>query len=304
MKKLVVLGIVLAAVVVYGLQRNPTAPSKNSPFSEQRADTDLRTLVGFGPRPAGSEAIAKARNYIVSELGKAGLKAQLDEFDARTPRGFRHMVNIRATRPGSKPTTIAITGHYDTKLFDNFAFVGASDGGSSAAWLLEFARATAGLKLENTLEFVFFDGEEAVVEWTDDDSVYGSRHDVDRRYRDRTLNDVKALILVDMIGDKNLNIKKEGQSTTWLTNIIWNTAQSMGYGKELPNDVIEVADDHIPYLKAAIPAVDLIDFDYPCWHMACDTLNQVSAHSLKIVGDVVYFSLPEIDRRLSQNPGR
>jgi len=304
MKKLVVLGIVLAAVVVYGLQRNPTAPSKNSPFSEQRADTDLRTLVGFGPRPAGSEAIAKARNYIVSELGKAGLKAQLDEFDARTPRGFRHMVNIRPTRPGSKPTTIAITGHYDTKLFDNFAFVGASDGGSSAAWLLEFARATAGLKLENTLEFVFFDGEEAVVEWTDDDSVYGSRHDVDRRYRDRTLNDVKALILVDMIGDKNLNIKKEGQSTPWLTNIIWSTAQSTGYGKEFPNDVIEVADDHIPYLKAAIPAVDLIDFDYPCWHMACDTLNQVSAHSLKIVGDVVYFSLPEIDRRASQNPGR
>jgi len=304
MKKLVVLGIVLAAVVVYGLQRTPTAPSKNSPFSEQRADTDLRTLVGFGPRPAGSEAIAKTRNYIVSELGKAGLKAQLDEFDARTPRGFRHMVNIRATRPGSKPTTIAITGHYDTKLFDNFAFVGASDGGSSAAWLLEFARATAGLKLENTLEFVFFDGEEAVVEWTDDDSVYGSRHDVDRRYRDRTLNDVKALILVDMIGDKNLNIKKEGQSTPWLTNIIWNTAQSMGFGKEFPNDVIEVADDHIPYLKAAIPAVDLIDFDYPCWHMACDTLNQVSAHSLKIVGDVVYFSLPEIDRRASQNPGR
>ena len=304
MKKLVVLVLVLAAVVVYGLQRNPTAASKNSPFSEQRADTDLRTLVGFGPRPAGSEAIVKARNYIVSELGKAGLKAQLDEFDARTPRGFRHMVNIRATRAGSKPTTIAITGHYDTKIFENFAFVGASDGGSSAAWLLEFARATAGLKLENTLEFVFFDGEEAVVEWTDDDSVYGSRHDVDRRYRDRTLNDLKALILVDMIGDKNLNIKKEGQSTTWLTNIIWNTAQSMGYGKELPNDVIEVADDHIPYRKAAIPAVDLIDFDYPCWHMACDTLNQVSAHSLRIVGDVVYFSLPEIDRRVSQNPGR
>src|SRR2546425_1364403 len=304
MKKMVALAIVRAGVVMYGLQRTPPAASKNSPFNEQRADADLRTIVGFGPRPAGSEAITKTRTYIVSELTKAGLKPQLDEFDARTPRGVRHMVNIRATRPGSKPTTIAVTGHYDTKVFNDFPFVGANDGGSSAAWLLEFARATAGLRLENTLEFVFFDGEEAVVEWTDDDSVYGSRHDVDRRYRERTLNDLKALILVDMIGDKNLNIRKEGQSTSWLKNIIWNNAQSSGYAKEFPNEEIEVSDDHIPYLKAAIPAVDLIDFDYPCWHMACDTLDKVSAHSLKIVGDVVYFSLPEIDRRVGQESRR
>jgi glutaminyl-peptide cyclotransferase len=299
MKKLAALVIVtaIAGVALYGLQRTPAA-AKNSPFNEQRADSDLRTMVGFGPRPAGSDAIVKTRNYIVAELTKAGLKPQLDEFDARTPRGFRHMVNIRATRPGTKRSIIALTGHYDTKLFDDFLFVGASDGGSSAAWLLEFARASAGLKLENTLEFIFFDGEEAVVEWTDDDSVYGSRHDVDRRYRDRTLNDLKALLLVDMIGDKNLNIRREAQSTGWLKDIIWNTARSMGYDREFPNETLEVSDDHIPYLKAAIPSVDLIDFDYPCWHMACDTLDKVSAHSLKIVGDVIYFSLPEIDKRL------
>src|ERR1700758_4481109 len=106
MKKMVALAIVLMGVVTYGLQRTPPAVSRNSPFNEQRADTDLRTIVGFGPRPAGSEAIAKTRNYIVSELTKPGLKPQLDEFDARTPRGFRHMVNVRATRAGSKPTTI------------------------------------------------------------------------------------------------------------------------------------------------------------------------------------------------------
>src|SRR5437879_6624734 len=293
--------LLLLVPAIYGFQRTPppSAP-KSSPFSEQRADTDLRTIVGFGPRPAGSEALAKARSYIVSEMSKAGLKPQLDEFDARTPKGFRHMVNIRAIRSGLKPTIIALTGHYDTKVFDRFFFTGAKTGGSSSAWLLEFARATERLKLENTLEFVFFDGEEAVVEWTDEDSVYGSRHDVDRRYRDRKLNDLKAFILVDMIGDKNLNIRKEGQSTDWLKTIIWNNAQSMGHGKEFPNEEIQVSDDHIPYLKAAIPAVDLIDFDYPCWHMFCDTLDKVSAHSLKIVGDVVYFSLPEIDRRVSQ----
>jgi len=293
---LIVAGL-LMTVLVYGVQRNAGAVSRTSPFSEQRAGADLKTLVGFGPRPAGSDAIVKARNYIVAELQKAGLKPQLDEFDARTPRGFRHMVNIRAVRPGAKPTLIAITGHYDTKAFDNIRFVGASDGGSSAAWLLEFARAAADLKLQNTLEFIFFDGEEAVVEWTDADSVYGSRHDVDRRVRDKKLADLKAMILVDMIGDKNLNIKKESQSTGWLKDVIWNTAQSLGYVKEFPKNQIDVEDDHIPYLKANIPSVDLIDFDYPCWHMACDTLDQVSAHSLKIVGDVVYASLPEIDRR-------
>jgi hypothetical protein len=287
---------VLAAVVIFGVQRNPPATAKNSPFSEQRATEDLTTLVGFGPRPAGSKAIEQARTYIVSELEKAGLKPKLDEFDARTPKGLIRMVNIRAARPGSKPSTIALSGHYDTKLFD-FPFVGASDGGSSAAWLLEMARSTADLKLENTLEFVFFDGEEAVIEWTADDSVYGSRYDVERRYRDGSLRDLKLLILVDMIGDKNLNIRKEAQSTDWINSIIWNTAATLGYSREFLDEDLEVADDHVPYLKAGIPSVDLIDFDYPPWHTAEDTLDKTSGRSLKIVGDVVYFSLPEIDRR-------
>ena len=294
---ILVLVSALLVAVIYGYgQRGVTAPPKTSPFNEQRAAADLKTLVDFGPRPAGSEAIERTRTYIVAELQKAGLKPQLDSFDARTPRGFRKMVNIRASRAGSKPSIIALTGHYDTKLFD-FPFVGASDGGSSAAWLLEMARATANLKLENTLEFTFFDGEEAVVEWTADDSVYGSRYDVDRRIREKSLQQLKALILVDMIGDKNLNIKKETQSTDWLKNIIWNTAKSMGYTREFPSDTLEVADDHIPYLKAGVPSVDLIDFDYPAWHTAEDTLDKTSGRSLKIVGDVVYLSLPEIDRR-------
>jgi len=286
----------LIAALGFAVQRN-RATTKSSPFNEQRVAVDLQTIVGFGPRPAGSDAIAKTRSYIIAELQKAGLKAELDEFDARTPRGYKHMVNIRATRPGSKSSIIAITGHYDTKLFENVRFVGASDGGSSAAWLLEFARCTRDLKLENALEFIFFDGEEAVVEWTDDDSVYGSRHDVDRRVRDSSIRALKAMILVDMIGDKNLNIKREEQSTRWLKDIIWDTAHSVGYDKEFPNDEIEISDDHVPYLKAGVSAVDLIDFDYPAWHTAEDTLDKVSPRSLKIVGDVMYFSLPAIDRR-------
>jgi Zn-dependent M28 family amino/carboxypeptidase len=241
--------------------------------------------------------LARTRAYIVAELQKAGLKAQLDEWDAVTPLGIKKMVNIRASRPGTRPTSIALTGHYDTKLYNDRMFVGASDGGSSAAWVLEMARATSGIKLQNTLEFVFFDGEEAVLEWTDSDSVYGSKYDVARRNKAGTLRQLKALILVDMIGDKNLNIHREGQSTPWLVDTIWNTARAMGYTREFTNTTHIVADDHIPFRDAGIPVIDLIDFDYPHWHEASDTLDKTSAQSLKIVGDVVYASLSEIDRR-------
>jgi hypothetical protein len=281
-----------------------TRPAEASPFNADRAYADLRTIVGFGPRPAGSEALAKTRTYIVSELQKAGLKAELDEFEPATPKGRKKMVNIRASRPGAGRGVIALVGHYDTKLFDNMRFVGANDGGSSAAWVLEMARATAGLRLQSTLEFVFFDGEEAVVEWTDDDSVYGSRHDVERRNRAGTLQQLKAVILVDMIGDKDLRIERESQSTEWLTDTIWTTARSLGYAREFPNTVQTISDDHIPFLKAKVQAVDLIDFDYgpghAYWHEAADTLDKTSARSLKVVGDTVYASLTEIDRRVSQ----
>src|SRR5262245_2049343 len=298
---LLTMAIGLIVVVAYGVQRSPAGKSsaQTTPFDGDRAFEDLKKIVGFGPRPAGSDALAKTRAYIVAELQKVGLKAQLDEFEARTPIGPIKMVNIRAVRPGTKPSTIAITGHYDTKRY-NFRFDGASDGGSSAAWVLEMARATAGLKLENTLEFIFFDGEEAVGDWSAVDSVYGSRHDVDRRRTAGDLRQLKALILVDMIGDKNLNIKQEPGSTTWLTTTIWNTAHSLGYSREFVNDQLPIEDDHLPYLKAGVPAVDLIDFDYPHWHQASDTLDKTSARSLKIVGDVVYSALQEIDKRASQ----
>jgi hypothetical protein len=288
-----------------GTEAAQTSRAANaSPFNADRAYADLKTIVSFGPRPAGSEALAKTRAYIVAELEKAGLKASLDEFEAVTPRGRKKMTNIRASRPGARPDIIALAGHYDTKLFDNMTFVGANDGGSSAAWVLEMARATQGLRLQHTLEFVFFDGEEAVVEWTEDDSVYGSRYDVERRVKAGELNRLKALILVDMIGDKDLTIQRESQSTSWLTDALWNAARSLGYTREFSNNSQTITDDHVPFLNARIPAVDIIDFDYgpghTYWHQAADTLDKTSGRSLKIVADVVYASLPEIDRRAGQ----
>jgi Zn-dependent M28 family amino/carboxypeptidase len=302
----------LFSILAYGMlgRRSTEAPAQaarqanTSTFNAERAFADLTAIVAFGPRPAASEALAKTRAYIVAELQKAGLKAELDEFEAVTPRGRKRMTNVRASRPGTRPGTIALVGHYDTKIFNDMTFVGANDGGSSAAWLLEMARITQGLRLQNTLEFVFFDGEEAVVEWTDDDSVYGSKYDVTRRSKAGTLQQLKAVILIDMIGDKALNIERESQSTDWLTDIIWNTGQSLGYTQEFLNASHTIDDDHIPFLNARIPAVDIIDFDYgpghTYWHQATDTLDKTSGRSLKVVGDAVYMSLPEIDRRASQ----
>jgi hypothetical protein len=250
------LWLILAALVVgvlaaFGIQRNGTVAPRQSPFNGNRAFADLTMIVGFGARPAGSAELDKTRAYIVAELKKAGLEPVLDEFEPMTPRGRRKMANIRAVRPGTNPQLIVLAGHYDTKAFD-FNFLGANDGGSSAAWVLEMARATADLKLQNSLEFMFFDGEEAVLEWTDDDSVYGSRHDVDRRYRSGKLNQVKALVLVDMIGDRNLNILRESASTGWLTDTVWNTAHSLGYTSEFVNGVQAIADDHVPFLNAGV----------------------------------------------------
>jgi Zn-dependent M28 family amino/carboxypeptidase len=301
MKKFVFpIGLLSFVVILYvALMQAQTGSAKLSAFSASRSYADMKAMVDLGPRPAGSAAIEKARTYILAELKKAGLKPELDEFEAVTPKGRRKMINIRVVRTGTRLATIALSGHYDTKLFDEFKFVGASDGASSAAWLLEMARITAPLKLDCNLEFLFFDGEEAVVDWSDTDSRYGSRYDVDRRRKAGTLEQLKALVLVDMIGDKNLDIKREGQSTDWLTSIIWNHAHALGFNREFLNETIIVEDDHLPYLSAHVPASDLIDFDYPDWHKQSDTLDKVSGESLKKVGDAVYASLPEIDRYIN-----
>jgi len=261
----------------------------------------MKSMVSAGARPAGSLALDKVRLEIAAGLKQAGLISELDWFNGDTPKGSVRMANIRATRKGTVPGsgTIVLAGHYDTKLFSDFKFVGASDGASSAAWLLEMARATSKLKLACDLEFLFLDGEEAVVDWSDEDSRYGSRYDVERRTKAGTLSQLKALVLVDMIGDKNLDIKREAQSTDWLTSIIWNNAHALGFKSEFLDESQIVEDDHLPYLHAHVPAVDLIDFDYPDWHKASDTLDKVSGESLKKVGDAVYASLPEIDRRVT-----
>ena len=268
-------------------------------FDSSRAWTDLRTVVGFGPRPSGSPAVEQTRQYIKTQLAQANIPVTEQAWDDMTPAGRVHMVNLLATLPGTSRDRLVIAGHFDTKRYREFRFVGASDGGSSTAFLLEFARALKGRKNPFTIELLFLDGEEAVGEWQGLDNTYGSRHYVAEAKRTGTLASLKAMVLVDMIGDRDLALRRDLNSTLWLTDIIWNTARTLKLGEYFPNERTEVEDDHLPFVQAGVPSVDIIDLDYPAWHTPMDTLDAVSARSLQVVGDVLLAALPQIERHLA-----
>jgi Zn-dependent M28 family amino/carboxypeptidase len=279
------------------------SPAANSGprFDGAAAFRDLERLVAIGPRPAGSPGAERARQYILGELRRAGIKTEVQAFSASTPHGRLSMANVIAVLPGRRPDTILIAGHYDTKWFREIPFVGANDGGSSAALLLELARCLAAGPHDFTYRVAWFDGEEAREQWTATDSLYGSRQMAAEMVRTKHLP--RAVIVADMIGDRDLGIRREGSSTPWLTDLIWATAAGLGYGRYFLPDRLTVEDDHAPFLRAGVPAVLLIDFDFPAWHTAGDTLDKVSAQSLAIVGQVLLESLPAIERRLTAGPG-
>lgn len=277
----------------------PTPAQVAAAFDSSKAWEHLRQQVAIGPRPSGTPANAKTRQYITTTLAALGLKTVEQPFDGATPNGPVKMVNLIATIPGTRPDRIVLASHFDTKIFTAFRFVGASDGASSTAALLELARVIkARGRLPLTIELLFLDGEEAVGEWRGTDNTYGSRYYVEAARKAGTLGSLKALILLDMIGDRNLNMRREQNSTPWLADIIWGTARKLGHQAQFLDQLTPIEDDHIPFLKAGVAAVDIIDLDYPAWHTAADTLESVAARSLQIVGDVVVASLPEIEARL------
>jgi len=294
--------LALAAVLLLAAPALGAEPARAEVlFDGAAAFRDLERLVAIGPRPAGSPAGAKARRYIVDRLAAAGVKAKIEAFDADTPHGRLPMANVVVALPGRRADVIMLAGHYDTKWFPEIRFVGANDGGSSAALLLELARRLAARPREYTYWIVWFDGEEARKTWTATDSLYGSRWMA--RELQRTQRLPRALIVADMIGDRDLALRREAFSTGWLTEAVWRAAARRGFRAHFLDEVLPVEDDHAPFLRAGVPAALLIDFDYRPWHTARDTLDQVSARSLEIVGSVVLEALPAIEERLTRMPG-
>jgi glutaminyl-peptide cyclotransferase len=276
-----------------------SAQNAGASFDGRRALGHVTDLVAIGPRVAGSAGAERARAYITKQITALGLQVREQPFMAKTPVGLVKMVNLRVTLPGAAASgRLILAGHYDTKLFQDIVFVGANDGGSSAAFLIEIARVLKDRRNALPIELLFFDGEEAIIDWhKDNDHTYGSQYYVDAARQDGTLKDIRALILVDMIGDRDLRILREPRSTRWLTDVIWRTAKTLKR-PEFVDEEFEVEDDHIPFLDAGVQAIDLIDLDYPDWHRAGDTVDKLSAASLQAVGDVLLAALPVIEKRL------
>ena len=279
--------------------RGPVASSDRITFQGGRAFEDLKSIVAFGPRPPGSTALAKVRQEIVRRLKRAGVTAEEDSFVASTPAGRVPMTNLIATIPGERPQVVIVAGHYDSKRFDDFPFVGANDGGSSAAFLIEMARILAQRKNKLTYWLVFFDGEEAFVNFTATDGLYGSRHLAEKLTANGELSRIQAMILVDMVADAKLNIHRDYNSTAWLTDKVFAAARRLGYQKYFPGELRAYEDDHIPFVNAGVSAVDLLDLDYGpdnrYWHSAQDTIAKCSPTSLTIVGRVVFATLEDLE---------
>jgi glutaminyl-peptide cyclotransferase len=276
------------------------APGPGTAFDGARAFEDLKRLVAFGPRPSGSKALSDARRWMINQIEQTGLHAEEDSFVASTPAGDIPMTNLVVKIPGASPKVVIVSGHYDTKHFDKIQFVGANDGASSAAFLLEMGRVLSHRKSRLTTWLVFFDGEEAVESWNESDSRYGSRHLVEKLTASGELGSIGAMILVDMIGDAKLDIYRDANSTAWLTDVVFVAARRLGYAGNFLDEKKAYEDDHLPFVNAGVAAVDLIDLDFgpndSYWHTAKDTVDKCSPASLAIVGRVVLATLEELEK--------
>src|SRR6266849_128984 len=271
-------------------------PEKTGGFDGKRAFAHVAKQVSFGPRPSGSQAIAHLQDYLQSELKSYGCSVETDSFGADTPVGRLPMKNILVKIPGEKPGVILLGTHYDTKRLENF--VGADDGGSSTAVMLELARLLCAQRGRYAVWIAFFDGEEAVnLEWQDPDNRYGSRQMTARLATSGDLVKIKAFLLADIVGTKALRIKRDSYSTKALVDLVWATAAKLGYSSTFVEDATEILDDHKSFVKRDVPSVDVIDLEIPYWHTPEDTLDKISAKSLAIVGHVFLESVKQLQSK-------
>jgi Zn-dependent M28 family amino/carboxypeptidase len=273
-------------------------------FDSGRAMQYVKEIVAYGPRPIGSANHKKVEEYILAHL-LAHLKSDAvenDIFTADTPEGKYPVHNIVAKFPGSKDGIIVIASHYDTNYpFRNTSYVGANDGGSSSALLLEIANQLRGRPNSGySVWLVWDDAEEAVKSWSDADSLYGIRHLEEKWEAEGTLKKIKAFLLADMVGDADLNIERDTNSTVWLEAVVYESASRLGYQSHFFGRSMEVSDDHLPFVKRGVPSADLIDFDYGYndvfWHTPQDTVDKLSARSLEIVGRSMLETVAILDK--------
>jgi len=286
------------APVSLGASPSSTEPAPR--VNSARAFQYVKEYVSIGSRKPGSPGHARAEQYILSKL--KGDNVEVDSFTATTPVGNFPIHNIIAKFPGKKDGIIVIAGHYETNYPLPNGFVGANDGGSTTGLLLELANQFRGKPNDGySIWLLWTDGEEAFVKWSDKDSLYGTKHLAERWQKDGTAARIKAFILLDMIGDADLDIQRDNNSTPWLSNLVYQAATTLGYQSHFFEQTTAIEDDHIPFAKIGVPVVDVIDIDYgnanAYHHTTQDTLDKLSPKSLQIVGDVVLRTIHYVNER-------
>jgi len=273
------------------------APEKTGEFDGKRAFAQVVKQVSFGPRPSGSQAIVHLQDYLQTELQSYGRNVETDSFGADTPVGRLPMKNILAKIPGENPGVILLGTHYDTLLKDNF--VGADDGGSSSALMLELARLLCAQHGKYAVWIAFFDGEEAIKQWSANDSRYGSRQMAARLSSSGDIKKIKAFLLADIVGGRTAQFLRESSSNPALIDLVWNTAAKLGYSGLFLNDMTSAEDDHDSFMKRGVPAVDVIgDFVHNgYWHTPQDSLDKISPKTLAIVGHVFLESVKQLQAK-------
>jgi glutaminyl-peptide cyclotransferase len=284
-----------------------TLPPDSGPpptFDGDRAMQYAKEIVKFGPRPLGSANHKKVEEYLASRL--KGDQIEDDVFTADTPEGKFPVHNIIAKYPGTKDGIVVVASHYDTNYpLRSTSYVGANDGASSSALLLELANQLRGKTREGyNVWLVWDDAEEAIKPDTEipfmDDSLYGINHVAEKWQADGTLKKIKAFLLADMIGDADLNIDRDLNSTSWLEDVVGEAAKRLGYQSHFFARNNQVSDDHLPFMKRGVPCADLIDFSYGYnnvfWHTPQDTVDKLSPKSLEIVGSVVLETVHILDK--------
>lgn len=279
---LIISSLALIVLAVWLLRRAPTKQA--IAFDGERAYQDVLAQMALGPRTVGSDAHAQAIGYITAELEKADWQVEV-----QTGQLMGHPIQNIVALQVNAPPQIIVGAHYDSRLFADQdpdpakrgqPVPGANDGASGVAVLLELART---LPAESVpIELVFFDAEDngEIPGW---DWLLGSQ-----AFVARLETDPRAMILVDMVGDSDLSLPKEQNSDPGLTVSIWETAKTLGYADVfLARPGYRVLDDHVPFVRADISSVDIIDIDYPYWHTSADTADKVSARSLEIVGSTL-----------------
>jgi glutaminyl-peptide cyclotransferase len=285
------LSVLVFVWLLAGCGSKPPPELQWDQFDGTRAYRHVEKLVGFGPRPSGSVELSQAATYIAAQLQEAGLEIEYQLFSAPTPRGqvqFRNIVGKTRGGRGGPARVIVLGSHYDTKWMTNTPFVGANDGGSSVGVLLEMARVASA---QPNLWFAFFDGEECMLEYGAQDGLWGSKFFVKDLKAENQVGWIKAMILLDMVGDAHLNITMPANSDGALVQQVFDASRALGYRDLFGFRETEILDDHFPFVSAGIPAVDLIDFEFGSapglndyWHTEKDTLDKISPRSMEVVG--------------------